>query len=275
MLVTDTHTLPTDVSWSLEGRLVEASNLVLRLTASHGVDVWPEDRGSTPSDAVRAVYKPVAGERPLADFPPGTLAHREVAAFLVCVAMGWSVVPQTRWYEGEFGAGSLQRWVGPIDPIEQDLVTLLDEDEYEQSRGLHAVAAFEGEDGVLVLTHTDTPDLRRVAALDLVTNNADRKGSHLIETAGDLFAIDNGLTFHPEDKLRTVLWGFAGDELGFDITGALDRLVQARTALTRELAEHLTPEEIEALHARTDSLRSRGEFPGPPQQRYALPWPPL
>lgn len=272
--MTGTHTLLPDAAWTLEGRLVEASNVVLRLAAL-GDAGHAADLSRTPPEAARAVYKPVAGERPLADFPLGTLAHREVATFAVCDALGWGLVPTTRWFEGEFGGGSLQRWVGPLVPEEQSLVALLGEDDYEQTSGLHAIAAFEGEDGFLVLTHADTPGLRRIAALDLVTNNADRKGSHLIEAAGQVFAIDNGLTFHTDDKLRTVLWGFAGDDLGPDITGALDRLVEMRAELTRRLADHLTPDEIEAMHARTDALRSSGVFPEPPQHRYALPWPPL
>lgn len=264
--------LPDDVEWALEGRLVEASNVVLRLATSGDGQTTSENLAA---DAPRAVYKPVVGERPLADFPRGTLAHREVATWIVANAMGWCCVPETRWFDGEFGEGSLQRWVGPLDAPEQEVVALLDENEFADAHDVHAIAAFEGEDGALILTHADTPTLRRIAVVDIVTNNADRKGSHLIEADGSLFAIDNGLTFHTDDKLRTVLWGFAGDELDDDATAALRRLIAERSAVTSLLAAHLSGVEIEALYARTEALLAAGTFPEPPEERYALPWPPL
>ncbi|MGX5692328.1 SCO1664 family protein [Dermacoccus abyssi] len=268
--------LPEHARWTLEGRLVEASNVVLRMADVSSLAEVPDDPSELPDDAARAVFKPVAGERPLADFPRGTLAHREVAASVVCAALGWDHVPETRWFEDDLGEGSLQRWVGPLVPTEQAHVALLDEEEFVSQQGsVHPIAAFEGEEGPLVLVHTDTPALRRIAVFDTVTNNADRKGSHLIETPEALFAIDNGLTFHTDDKLRTVLWGFAGDPLEEPIENALRRLVAARGQLTQELASLLTPAEIEALHARTDALLESGTFPDPPEERYGLPWPPL
>lgn len=254
-------TLP-DVEWTLEGQLLEASNVVLRLRAD----------GS--AEATRAVYKPLKGERPLADFPDRTLAHREVATWLVADAGGWSCVPQTRWFDGEAGPGSLQRWVGPLTPEDPECVRLLTPDEIDGEAWL-PIAAFEADEGPLVLVHRDDPHLQLVAALDIVTNNADRKGSHLIETQGALYAIDNGLTFHPEEKLRTVLWGWAQDPLPEHVVGCLRRLADARDDLTRDLHAHLTGDEIDALHTRTDNLLTAGVFPDPPEDRYGLPWPPL
>ena len=273
--MTNRSRLPEDADWQLEGRLVEASNVVLRLRDG-------DERATFDEARARAVYKPVAGERPLADFPRGTLAHREVATWLVADAAAWSCVPQTDWYDGEFGEGSLQRWVGPLVPEEQTRVVLLEEDDFVEAAGrgggcLHGVAAFDGEDGPLVLAHLDDATLRQIAVLDVITNNADRKGSHLIETpdAPSLFAIDNGLTFHVDDKLRTVLWGFAGEPLGETLTAGLRRLVRGREALAARLGAHLDHDEIDAFHARTDALLAAGEFPEPPQDRYGLPWPPL
>lgn len=255
-----TPSLVEQAPWRLEGQLVEASNAVFRLV---------DDTGA------RAVYKPVRGERPLSDFPPGTLPHREVATWLVADAAGWSCVPETVWFDGDFGPGSLQRWVGPLEPEDHSRVDLLDAQELEHAQGMHAIAAFEGEEGDLVLVHTDDAELRRIALLDVMTNNADRKGSHLIETPDGLYAIDNGLTFHVEDKLRTVLWGFAGQSLNADETDGLTRLVEGRGALRERLLEHLTSDEIDSFHRRTDELLAARQLPAPPQERYALPWPPL
>lgn len=260
----DVARLPDAASWQVEGRLVEASNVVIRMTAGE----QPEP------DAPRAVFKPTAGERPLDDFPPATLAHREVATWLVAATAGWTCVPETRWYVDDLGEGSLQRWVGPLEPQEQTQVVLLDEDEIDPDRHL-PIAAFEADEGILVLAHVDSVALRQVALLDLVTNNADRKGSHLIETEEGLFAIDHGLTFHAEEKLRTVLWGFSGDAFTRQESDALSRLATDRGHLDTTLSAHLSPEEITALHERVDALLALGRFPEPPVDRYALPWPPL
>ena len=140
----DADRLPRDVEWALEGRLVEASNVVVRLVAPGGE---------------RAVFKPVRGERPLSDFPPASLAHREVATYLVAAAAGLHCVPETTWHvDPQLGEGSLQRWVGPLEPAEQHQVALLDEDELTDD--VHAIAAFDTDEGPLVLAHHDGDALR-------------------------------------------------------------------------------------------------------------------
>lgn len=276
----DADRLPRDVEWALEGRLVEASNVVVRLVAPGGE---------------RAVFKPVRGERPLSDFPPASLAHREVATYLVADAAGLRCVPETTWHVDEIlGEGSLQRWVGPLVPEEQTRVMLFADDEL--SDAVHPIAAFDTDDGPLVLAHADDDALRDVALLDVLTNNADRKGSHLIEVAETpaaptaaapvsegapaptsehrLYAIDHGLTFHVDDKLRTVLWGFAGEPLSDAHVKALDALT-GHDELRERLREHLTDDEVTAFFDRVATLREAGAFPEPPLDRYPLPWPPV
>lgn len=256
-----------EACWEIEGQLLEASNAVFRMRAGLAQDKTDQ----TP----RAVYKPVRGERPLADFPDGTLAHREVATYLVAQAGGWSCIPETSWYDGAFGPGSLQRWVGPLDGDEQSRVSLVAPEDLGEQTDLALIAAFETEAGPVILAHDMDEDLAALAALDVVTNNADRKGSHLIEDDAHTWAIDNGLTFHTDDKLRTVLWGFAGQPLPERVIAHLNRLVDAREPLAKQLDEHLTGPEIQQFHARTDALLAAGEFPEPPEERYGLPWPPL
>jgi len=254
----------SELEWQIEGRLVDASNVVVRLMTATGE---------------RAVFKPVRGEQPLRDFRSGTLAHREVATYLVAAAAGMRCVPETTWHvDPQLGEGSLQRWVGPLEPAEQDQVALLDEDELTDD--VHAIAAFDTDEGPLVLAHHDGDPLRDVALLDVLTNNADRKGSHLIEdTSGggdmQLYAIDHGLTFHIDDKLRTVLWGFAGEPLSAAHDASLAALLAARDGLGAQLSAHLDDDEVEAFFERVAALRTAGVFPQPPSDRYPLPWPPL
>lgn len=244
----------------VEGRLVNASNLVLRVLVG-------ESR-------VPACYKPVRGERELWDFPDGTLAGREVTSYLVAAAGGWSHVPETVLRaDGPFGPGSVQRWVGPVALPDTDLVRLDPPERLPD--GYLPVLAAETEDGqTLVVAHADDPRLASLAVLDVVLNNADRKGSHLIEEDGVLYGIDQGLTCHVEPKLRTVLWGWAGDPLPADDVLRLERLAAAMDDdLAVTLAEHLTHAEVEALRLRVDALLAAGVFPDPPELRPAVPWP--
>lgn len=254
--------------WQIEGQLLEASNAVFRLVRS-------DDASKTGAVAPRAVYKPVRGEHPLADFPDGTLAHREVAAYLVSAAGGWNCVPPTRWMDGEFGPGSLQQWVGSLDEPVRDRVDLIDVDQAEVDDTVATIAAFDTDDGVAVLVHDRAEDLAEIAAFDIVVNNADRKGSHLLVTEERTWAIDNGLTFHTDDKLRTVLWGWSGEPLPERVVAHLNALQRVRPDLDARLAEHLDPAEIHAFHHRVDTLLATRTFPNPPQDRYGLPWPPL
>ena len=247
------------------GRLVDASNLAL-LVRVGGVD------------GTLAIYKPVAGERPLWDFPDGTLAAREVAAWLVSSTGGWDIVPETVLRTGPHGTGSIQRWVGDPESEPEYAVTLV-------SPG--AVPAgwlpvLEGEDGngrPVVLVHEDSPGTRAVAAFDAVINNSDRKGSHLVREGGALRGFDHGVSLHEEDKLRTVFWGFAGQPLA---AAELDRIatvhdaaVDGSSPLRGRLDELLSPAEVAALVQRCRALLDDAAYPRPSGAWPAIPWPPL
>jgi uncharacterized repeat protein (TIGR03843 family) len=222
---------------------------------------------------VVVVYKPIDGENPLWDFPDGTLAHREVAAYAVSEALGWGVVPRTWLRDGPFGEGMVQLWQ-ETDP-EQTAVELVATDEVPET-GWKPVLEGEDQDGrAVALIHEDTPALRRMAVFDVIANNADRKGDHILAMPdGHRHGVDHGLTFHEDHKLRTVLWGWMGDELTPEELAGVDRVVEGLDGdLGRELAELLTAEEVAALAARCSRLRSAGRFPEPSGHMPAVPWP--
>ncbi len=254
--------------------------------------------------ATGCVYKPAAGEKPLWDFPARTLARREVAAYRVSAATGLGVVPPTVLREGPFGLGSVQWWVtgdggrygdvaadGPLglgglplsaEPMMGELgagvVDVVAPNRMPKG-WLHVLDA-EGRDGrPVVLAHADDPTLRRMALFDAVTNNTDRKGGHILRHAGGaIYGVDHGLTFNVDDKLRTVLWGWAGDRLGAEAREVLDRLVADLTGdstLRTDLAELLSPSEIARTVRRAAQLLRRGRFPEPPDGWPAIPWPPF
>ncbi|WP_010541767.1 SCO1664 family protein [Dietzia alimentaria] len=225
------------------------------------------------------VYKPSAGERPLMDFPDGSLAAREIAAHDVSAALGWDLVPKTVLAFGPGGRGMAQRWVEEADRGsrvgDHDPVDVHPADELPEGRA--AVLRGEGAQGEdVVVAHSTDARLRRIALFDVVVNNADRKGGHvLVDTAGQTWAIDHGLSFHTEPKLRTVLWGWAGQPLPEpDLAGlhkVLDGLA-AHGSLRDTLSDLLTSAEIEALERRVDGLLTGGVFPAP-GPGYPLPWP--
>ncbi|PWN03888.1 SCO1664 family protein [Nocardioides silvaticus] len=225
-------------------------------------------------DGREVVYKPVAGERPLWDFPDGTLADREVAAYRVSEAFGWNVVPRTWWGEGPHGPGMLQEWQ-EVDP-DQDAVTLVRAGRVPE--GWFAV--FDGvddRDRDVTLVHEDTAALRRMAVFDVLVNNADRKGGHVLAMPdGHRYGVDHGVTFHHEPKLRTVLWGWAASPLTDEECAAVTSVLEAvRGALGERLAVHLTDLEIATLERRGERLIARGELPHPQQGWPAIPWPPF
>jgi uncharacterized repeat protein (TIGR03843 family) len=225
--------------------------------------------------SVECVYKPVAGERPLWDFPDGTLAAREVAAYAVSEALGWSVVPLTVLREGPLGAGMVQVWREP-DP-EQDPVDLVPVGEVPPGY-LHVLDAVDGEGSPISLVHEDAPALRRMAVFDAVVNNADRKGGHVLAmVGGHRYGVDHGVSFHAEPKLRTVLWGWAGQPLHPDdaasLAALLQRLSTAGDALAGGLRSLLDGPEVRALAARCDRLLRRGRMPVPSGEWPAIPWP--
>ncbi|QDY09065.1 SCO1664 family protein [Micromonospora sp. HM134] len=252
-----------DGELELEGRLVDASNTTLRAILT--LD------GRT----ARCVYKPVRGERPLWDFPDGTLAGREVSAYLVSRATGWDLVPPTVLRDGPLGPGSCQLWIDEPDDVEP-LVGFVPA-EAVPPRWFPVAAARDDDGAAYALAHADDPRLARLAVLDAVINNADRKGGHVLAGADDrIYGVDHGVCFHVEEKLRTVLWGWAGRQLPPDAVQVLDALDRQLTGeLGEELAEHLTLGEVAEVAARVRRLRDTGRYPLPPQEWPAMPWPPI
>ncbi|MET8582056.1 SCO1664 family protein [Streptomyces collinus] len=249
---------------SVRGRIREASNAALFCT------VALDGREAT------CVYKPVAGERPLWDFPDGTLAGREVAAYEVSEATGWGLVPPTVLRDGPYGEGMCQLWIEA--GADAELLALVDGEEPEP--GWKAIGfADVGEGRTALLVHADDERLRRLAVLDAVINNADRKGGHLLPTPdGRLYGIDHGVTFNVEDKLRTLLWGWAGEPLtaeAVEVLGGLRAALARGGELAARLAGLITPAELAATRERVDALLASGRHPEPGGEWPAIPWPPV
>jgi uncharacterized repeat protein (TIGR03843 family) len=247
----------------IEGRLVDASNTTLRAEITlNGV-------------TRRCVYKPVRGEKPLWDFPDGTLAGREVSAFLVSQATGWDVVPPTILRDGPMGPGALQLWID--EPAEtQSLIGFVPA--YDVPEGWMAVANARDENGdAYALAHADDPRLARLAVFDSVINNGDRKGGHVLyPSTGTIHGVDHGVTFHVENKLRTVLWGWTGKPLIAEASDVLtDLAARLDSDLGAALEEHLTTTEVQHVRLRVRRLLRSKRFPKPPQEWPAIPWPPI
>jgi uncharacterized repeat protein (TIGR03843 family) len=257
----------------VEGRLTDASNATLYCVAVLGDSDGSDDGDGDGQSSVACVYKPVAGENPLWDFPDGTLAAREVAAYEVSAALGWDLVPETILRDGPFGLGMCQRWID-IDEKTQQLAILpmnARGDDLDGWCPIMSVSLTDGEQGILA--HQDNEELRRIALFDVVINNADRKGGHVLPTAdGRVYAIDHGVSFHTEDKLRTVLWGFANRPLSDAEIADLKRL-QADDVLADRVTALLTEPETAALRARISVLLATGRFPNPAGRQRPVPWP--
>jgi uncharacterized repeat protein (TIGR03843 family) len=225
-------------------------------------------------DGTKVVYKPVAGEKPLWDFPDGRLADREVAAYAVSEAIGWDVVPRTWIGDGPHGPGMLQEWQEP-DP-DQEAVTLVRSGRVPDGF-LQVFDGVDDRDRDVTLIHEDTAPLRRMAVFDAITNNADRKGGHVLEmTSGHRYGVDHGLTFHHENKLRTVLWGWHGEPLHDDEVEGVERVLQALAGdLGEELSLRLTPLEVTVFSRRCRRLLQHGVLPTPRGQWPSIPWPPF
>jgi uncharacterized repeat protein (TIGR03843 family) len=232
----ESHRLLRDGEIDLEGRLLDASNVTLIGTIR------------TDDLAAECVYKPVAGERPLWDFPDGTLAGREISAFLVSEATGWSVVPPTVLRDGPFGPGMVQLWMDGNPDVD--------------------LAAF---------VRLDDPALRRMAVFDAVVNNADRKGGHIIPMrGGHVYGVDHGICFSVEPKLRTLLWRWAGKRLTPEAVEVLAGLRESLAGdLGEQLHEHLTRREVRRTQERVAELLRTGRHPEPSGEWPALPWPPF
>ena len=255
------------------GRIRSASNATFLCEAHLG------DRQA------HCVYKPVAGEAPLWDFPDGTLAGREVGAYLVSATLGWNVVPYTVLRDGPAGSGMVQRWVDqPGDALADDepeelpdagpdLVDLLPAGHVPPGF-LPILQAYDYAGDEVTLVHADDHRLRRMAVFDVLINNADRKGGHILAGVDScVYGVDHGVSLHTEDKLRTVLWGWAGKPVDDD---ALRDVAGLRDALLGDFEEvlrpHLTNREIDALYARAVGLLENPVMPSPDRRR-PIPWP--
>lgn len=258
----------------VRGRLVTASNTTLFARVTLG-----ELAGG-------CVYKPVSGERPLWDFPPHTLARREAAAYLLSAATGWGVVPPTVLRDGPAGTGSVQWWVddGRVDEDGDPLAPKAGGglvDVVAPGRvppGWRRVLDAEAMDGSpVVLAHADDDTLRRMAVFDVVANNADRKGGHVLrDAAGTVYGVDHGLTFNTDHKLRTVLWGWAGERLPGRECDALRGLIDDLDGdgpLARGLTVLLDEDEVASTRRRAERLLAAGRHPRPAAGRPAIPWP--
>jgi uncharacterized repeat protein (TIGR03843 family) len=225
------------------GRIVGSSNNAMLVTVTR---ICPDPE---PIQQLNAVYKPTLGERPLNDFPDGTLARREVAAWHVSEASGWGIVPPTVLREGPFGEGMVQSFIDADPDID-----------------------------VVAMVLEDDPRLRRMAALDAVMNNTDRKGGHILAVdAGEhVYGVDHGVCFSPVPKLRTVLWGWRGRPFSTD---ELEGLVRIQGSLDGELGATLrtllSRTEVRATVRRTAYLLETGRFPFPSPTWPAVPWPPF
>lgn len=226
--------------------------------------------------SVHGVYKPVSGEQPLWDFPDGTLAGRELGAYLVSTQLGWNIVPYTIIRAGPAGIGMLQLWVQQPDEVadsEPDLVDLFPADK-PQSGYLPVLRAHDYAGDEVILMHADDIRLRRMAVFDILVNNADRKGGHILYGVdGQVYGVDHGVCLHVEDKLRTVLWGWAGRPVDGETCEAVAGLADALDGqLGGALEGKIATAEIAALRRRTHALLSNPVMPGPNRHR-PIPWP--
>jgi uncharacterized repeat protein (TIGR03843 family) len=247
----------------IAGRILPASNATFFGTATHE------------GTSIDVVYKPVAGERPLWDFPDGTLARREVAAYAVSEALGWDIVPPTVLRDGPAGEGMVQAWREP--DVTQDPVDLVRSGTVPEGF-LHVVDAYDQDDRPVSLVHEDSDALRRMAVFDAVVNNADRKGGHVLPMPdGHRFGVDHGVAFNVDDKLRTVLWGWAADRLEPEDVDGLrtltELLCRVDSDLTTRLRDLLAREEVAATVARCQVLLRAGRMPVPAAGRPSIPWP--
>jgi uncharacterized repeat protein (TIGR03843 family) len=219
----------------ISGRLVDASNATLFGSCTHD------------GNELSVIYKPIAGERPLWDFADGNLASREYASYLLSELIGWNLIPVTVLRDGPFGEGMVQQWID----IDEDV-------------------------DLALFYRTDDARLRKLALFDAIINNTDRKIGHLLPTKdGRVLGCDHGVTFHEEDKLRTVLWQWANLPLTDSEKLELTELLGHLNLRTTEIVHLVTENEYQALIERVERLLSSGEFPAPSEDWPAVPWPPF
>lgn len=221
---------------TIEGRIVDASNATLfgKIHSS----IFKE---------LTVVYKPIAGERPLWDFPEGSLAGREVAAFELSQHLGFNCVPTTVMRDGPYGLGAVQQWIEISEEID-----------------------------FISMAQQESQPMRNMSLFDVIINNTDRKFGHILFTEnGEVYGCDHGVTFHEEFKLRTVLWQFAGSSLTETEMNLLRKIPRwLESTQSAVFREYISPMEISALLARCEDLIKEG-FPYPSQEWPAIPWPPV
>lgn len=240
------------------GRLLSASNVTLQCVNSTSLQKY--------------VYKPESGERPLWDFPLGTLTRREIAAHNLDQLLRWRIVPSTNWTtEGPNGPGMLQNWIDEVDlhrpvnvfppnAVPADWITIL--------------AAHDSRDREVHLAHANTLSLKRMAIFDAIVNNGDRKAGHILADRNrHIYGIDHGVCFNTENKLRTVLWGWAGERIDQEILEDLIALQGVLGNFTEPIDQWLSDSESIALRSRINRLLQTRDFPVPSTDWPAIPWP--
>lgn len=230
------------MSVSMQTLLSQSMRVVSRLIDASNATLLAEIESDNQTQKV--IYKPVAGERPLWDFQDGNLAHREYCAFLLSNRAGFDLVPNTVLRDGPFGFGMVQEWIDTDEEID-----------------------------IVNFGQSDDSQLKRMAIFDAIINNTDRKYGHLLYKEGKLLGCDHGVTFHSEDKLRTVIWQFSGEKI--DKQEML--LIESASALDYPnlFQSYLTQDEITAIYERIDRLLKSGKFPSPSENWPAIPWPPV
>jgi uncharacterized repeat protein (TIGR03843 family) len=233
-----------DGTIDIVGRIVGSSNNAMLVTVT-----LPCPDPDEPPRTAHAVYKPTLGERPLDDFPDGTLSRREVAAWHISEALGWDIVPATVHREGPFGEGMVQAFIDIDETVD-----------------------------VVEMVVTDDPRLRRIAAFDAAVNNTDRKGGHLLPVDGGrhVHGVDHGVCFSTVPKLRTVLWGWRGQPFDADELAGFERLCDGLNGeLGTVLGALLSRREVDATRRRVEELLETGRWPQPSPHWPAIPWPPF
>ena len=230
------------MSVSMQTLLSQSMRVVGRLIDASNATLLAEIESDNQTQKV--IYKPVAGEKPLWDFQDGNLAHREYCAFLLSNRAGFDLVPNTVLRDGPFGFGMVQEWIDTDEEID-----------------------------IINFAQSDDSQLKRMAIFDAIINNTDRKYGHLLYKEGKLLGCDHGVTFHSEDKLRTVIWQFSGEKI--DKQEML--LIESASALDYPnlFESYLTQDEIAAIYERINRLLKSGRFPSPSENWPAIPWPPV
>jgi uncharacterized repeat protein (TIGR03843 family) len=230
------------MSVSMQTLLSQSMRVVGRLIDASNATLLAEIESDNQTQKV--IYKPVAGEKPLWDFQDGNLAHREYCAFLLSNRAGFDLVPNTVLRDGPFGFGMVQEWIDTDEEID-----------------------------IINFGQSDDSQLKRMAIFDAIINNTDRKYGHLLYKEGKLLGCDHGVTFHSEDKLRTVIWQFSGEKI--DKHEML--LIESASALDYPnlFESYLTQDEIAAIYERINQLLKSGRFPSPSENWPAIPWPPV